>query len=1042
MNTSVEGIIVNNCQYAPIYLIQDPGATQGNTYVLASSNVEPPKPVSNNLKTFYENSGNIENGLLNADTGVRPNVIKKKESILIRNNLKLASFLLPKNDNVNKQYVVDNIVLKPTIATTASTPVVPVNHLPVNTVPKIDIDRKIVKLKEVPIINRHRHEKVLPKIKPKENAPNPTQSKHTSVQLIKLGETYHSLNHLSDEQIKMVNQALKMFNDPDKSAPEPTYDPVTNTKYIYKVVSPKDLTVVAKKKILLKDRKNHTKIPKKIEDKVVKHINPEKIVKHVNAEKIVKHVNAEKIVKLSNQEKVVKHLNTEKIVKHLIPEKIVKPIIAEKIVKPVITKEVPIPREDIEEEFEPEPPAEAKVTRSGRKVKLPKQILPEGSPQKQRKKSGTIVSCFQCAADFGSLYRLQKHYENHPTHIPAKIHSNLFHCLLAIIKSGSDGNKTNIFIQQLEQLIVKIKSLLPCLLKKVDGTDGQPCTINEDIGRLFGMNPGKYNIDVEALNCVKDKNGYCVHNPPKINPIIRDQNKPSPHLLKHADVQNPENESENCARINSVAKWPTVSKRIWKLKQKTHEQSAKKMRLKSESDTLIELGTEDFLFPQEGETTTNAAGIIPENNMNTADIISEEDVDKMLETPQECNINCDPEPELQTDNNMMTEHGQPKTNYVQFHSAHFDIRSSPIKPSSTVFRKFQINPSNMSTYDAQVIRSLEMVNKASDKHVPAPDSDKNIHISLPISENNLNSQNLDNRLHVSMPNGDTRQHVTNSSKNTHVSISDSLLDTLTSSDSCQLATIPHSHNNELHLHTSMANSHNRLQVTMSDSQNRLHVDMLNSNNSLHVTKSNSNDLLDDITNLDIPNSSSSLHVTMPETDSRLHVSMPNTENGLHAPLPNSNGLHLTLPSSDENLRLIMPPSENSLDVSISNGDSLHDLFKNDVDLSCKDSDVIDPVLKDWIISTSEKSEDGFTKIAPSLLHVRDTVEKSLETHKTVNHCGDMPSLDDSSDNRLLSNQGESVLNFLDTLGNDLYPETEIRNNSVDFQLDLFAFHHS
>ncbi|KAJ8727210.1 hypothetical protein PYW08_015607 [Mythimna loreyi] len=1039
MNTSVEGIIVNNCQYAPIYLIQDPGATQGNTYVLTSSNVEQPKPVSNNLKTFYENSGNIENGLLNADTGIRPNVIKKKESILIRNNLKLASFLLPKNDNVNKQYVVDNIVLKPTITTTASTPVVPVNHHPVNTVPKIDIDRKIVKLKEVPIINRHRPEKVLPKIKPKENTstPNPTQSKHTSVQLIKLGETYHSLNHLSDEQIKMVNQALKMFNDPDKSAPEPTYDPVTNTKYIYKVVSPKDLTVVAKKKILLKDRKNHTKIPKKIEEKVVKHINAEKIVKQVNPEKFVKHVNAEKLVK---------HLTTEKVVKHMMPDKVVKPITTEKVVKPVISKEVPIPREDIEEEFEPEPPAEAKVTRSGRKVKLPKQILPEGAPQKTRKKSGTIVSCFQCAADFGSLYRLQKHYENHPTHIPAKIHSNLFHCLLAIIKSGSDGNKTNIFIQQLEQLIVKLKSLLPCLLKKVDGTDGQPCTINEDIGRLFGMNPGKYNIDVEALNCVKDKNGYCVHNPPKINPIIRDQNKPSPHLLKHADVPNPENETENCARINSVAKWPTVSKRIWKLKQKTHEQSAKKMRLKSESDTLIELGTEDFLFPQEGDTTTNAANIIPENNMNTADIISEDDVDKMLDTTQDCNIACEPEPELQADNNMMSEHAQPKTNYVQFHSAHFDIRSSPIKPSSTVFRKFQINPSKMSNYDVQVIRSLEMVNKASDKHVPAPDANKNIQISLPTSENNLNPQNLDNRLHVSMPNAETRPHITNSNNGIHVSISDSLLDTLTSSDS-QHATMSHSHKDDLHLHTSMANSHNRLQVTMSDPQDRLHVNMLNSNNDLHVTKSNSNnDLLDEITNLDIPNSSTNLHVTMPDTDSSLHVSIPNSDNGLHAAIPNSNGLHLTLPSSDENLRLIMPPSENSLDVSISNSDSLHDLFKTDVDLSCKDSDVIDPVLKDWIISTSEKSEDGFTKssslIAPSLLHVGDSVEKSLDSHKNVNHCGDMPSLDDSSDNRLLSNQGESVLNFLDTLGNDLYPETEIRNNSVDFQLDLFTFHHS
>ncbi|PZC79842.1 hypothetical protein B5X24_HaOG215711 [Helicoverpa armigera] len=169
MNTSVEGIIVNNCQYAPIYLIQDPGATQGNTYVLTSSNVEPPKPVSNNLKTFYENSGNIENGIINTETGVRPNAIKKKESVLIRNNLKLASFLLPKTENNVNKYVVDNIVLKPTITTTTtpSNPV-PVNHHPVNTVPKIDIDRKIVKLKEVPIINRHRPEKVLPKIKPKD----------------------------------------------------------------------------------------------------------------------------------------------------------------------------------------------------------------------------------------------------------------------------------------------------------------------------------------------------------------------------------------------------------------------------------------------------------------------------------------------------------------------------------------------------------------------------------------------------------------------------------------------------------------------------------------------------------------------------------------------------------------------------------------------------------------------------------------------------------------------------------------------------------
>lgn len=143
---------------------------QANTYVLTPSTLDQPKPVSNNLKTFYESSGNIENGLINTDAGARPNAIKKKEGVLIRNNLKLASFLLPKNDNINKQYVLDNIILKPSITTTTSSTIcnpVPVNHHPVNTVPKIDIDRKIVKLKEVPII-RHRPEKVLPKIKPKE----------------------------------------------------------------------------------------------------------------------------------------------------------------------------------------------------------------------------------------------------------------------------------------------------------------------------------------------------------------------------------------------------------------------------------------------------------------------------------------------------------------------------------------------------------------------------------------------------------------------------------------------------------------------------------------------------------------------------------------------------------------------------------------------------------------------------------------------------------------------------------------------------------
>ncbi|XP_075972371.1 uncharacterized protein LOC142974103 [Anticarsia gemmatalis] len=917
MNTSVEGIIVNNCQYAPIYLIQDPSAAQVNTYVLTPSNGDQPKPISNNLKTFYENSGNIENGLVNVDgTGhpapsahaARPVAVKKKESVLLGHNLKLASFLLPKNENVNKQYVGDNIVLKAHTSSSNPAPPPPPAPVTVNTLPKIDMDRKIVKLKEVPIINRHRFDKVLPKTKPKDNAPSPNQSKHTSVQLIKLGETYHSLNHLSEEQIKMVNQALKMFKDPDKTTPEPTYDPVTNTRYIYKVVSPKDLTVVGQKKFLMKDKKV-TKIPKKLVE--------------------------------------------EKIIKQVIPVK--------------------------EEPPEPEPPAEAKVTRSGRKVKLPKQILTEDLPHKSKKKTGTIISCFQCSAEFSSLYRLQKHYENHPTHIPAKIHSNLFHCLLAIIKSGSEGNKTNIFIQQLEQLIVKLKSLLPCLLKKVDGSEGHSCTINDDIGRLFGMNPGKYNIDVEALNCVKDKNGYCIHNPPKLNQYIKDNNTSS--TCNNSEAMEPDNETENCARINSVAKWPTVSKRIWKLKQKTNELSAKKMRLKSEGDTLIDLGTEELIFNSVENTCTAAHPASSASSASSASAVAavaQDEVAELLGSP--CSVTS-PAEGSHTNNVTMLEPTKPKTNYVQFHSAHFDIRSSPIKSSSTVFRKFQINPDN---YQVKVLRTLEMVDKDHGKRV---------------------------------------QQATTCSDNTQVPMS-SCDDTLHSEHLC------------VNVAMSAARS------TLTNSNNAIHVALPTATNGLHGTSSDSNNVLLGT----LTNTSNSLHDTLASTSSDdLHAALAASNSALCGLSDPGDSIHVSLASSDNSLHVPLPNSENSLDLPIaSTENSLHDIFKDDVDLACKEDSNIDPELKDWIISTSEKSQDSFTKsssslIEPGFLHVQHSVDKCPD--KSVHH-NDMPTLD-ASDTRLLSNQGESVLNFLETLGNDLaYPETEIRNSGVDFQLDLFTFHHS
>ncbi|KAM3968372.1 uncharacterized protein ACR2FA_008408 [Aphomia sociella] len=784
MTTSQENIVVDSCQYTPVYLIQNPGAIQGRSYVVTQTAVEDQKPVSDNLKRFYENSGILENNIVNNVVNVsKPRILKKQDN-KVGNNLKLASFLLPKSVQTSKQYVpISNIVLKP--ATTTPTTVTAV----VNTVPRVEVERKIVKMKNFPNVLKPPQERPLPKIKPKENIPSPTPPKHTSVQLLKLGETYHSLNQLSDEQMKMVNQALKIFRDPEKIPEEPTYDPVTNTRFIYKVVSPRDLTVVGKNKIIIKNKKEEIKKETK------------------------------KVHKASALSMTVE------------PEK----------------EAQALPRE-VSDEEEPEAPVETKVTRSGRKVKFPKQIVPEDTPQKPRKKSGTVVSCFQCSTEFCSLYRLQKHYENHPTHIPAKIHSNLFHCLLAIIKSGSEEDQANIFIQQLEQLIEKIKSLLPCLLKKIDACDGKSCTINDDIGKLFGMNPGKYNLNMDALTCVKDKDGFCRHNPPpKPNQFNVDLSKPSQlWLSKHnEEIANTENETDDCARINAVDKWPTASKRIWKLKQqKSQDLKTKRMRIASESDTFIELGMEDLIsFAPNEQNAIN----IPPKSINILDNNSISNDNNMVEATLTKESNTTQAPPMKKE----------KGPHTQFHSTHFDIRSSPIKPSAAVFNKFQIDPEKISQYSrVQMIRPLDL-----DKEQNEASRPQEIAVQ----------SNVD--------------------------------------DNCDL------------------------QELLNDS--------------------------------------------------------------------------------------------------------------SFIELSCKEpvvsNDINFHTAKDWIMNTSVEKTDNL--IEPSLIHVNDVNVDNLDK-LPLNNVNQNDHL--NNDNRLQTDQGQSVLNFLESLGNECLsnPYTDIRNNTVDFQLDLFAFHNS
>lgn len=115
--------------------------------------VEP--PISNNLKTFYENSGILETNLISAENTTKPTILKKTEYNAIGNNLKLANFLKSENKIgmcTQKITTLNNVVLKPMIITNNQS----------STVPKLDMNRKIVQLKDM------RNGRILPKMKPKE----------------------------------------------------------------------------------------------------------------------------------------------------------------------------------------------------------------------------------------------------------------------------------------------------------------------------------------------------------------------------------------------------------------------------------------------------------------------------------------------------------------------------------------------------------------------------------------------------------------------------------------------------------------------------------------------------------------------------------------------------------------------------------------------------------------------------------------------------------------------------------------------------------
>ncbi|XP_045763061.1 uncharacterized protein LOC123865891 isoform X2 [Maniola jurtina] len=924
MNMSADNIILNTCEYTPVYFIENPGVSQARSYVLAPNIQSADKPVSESLKRFYESSGNLESNLTITDNTIKPRTLKKNDTSVVGNNLKLASFLLPKCETKNE-------ISKPVITPVNSVVLKPVyiaNNISVNNnlnnpkqAPKIDVNSRLVKLKDLPNIVRSQNGKILPKNKPKENKRKQTAAPTLPVavppvQLVKFGETYHSLNQLSTDQMKLVNNALRMFNT-QRNPPEPAYDPATNTKFIYKVISHKDF---------------------------------------------------------AEQNKVAKQISAE--IKR----------------EPIKLEKPDIEDEEEEEEEEQKIITEAKVTRSGRVVKLPKNII-EDSPSKPKKRPTALAACQQCNSKFSSPQRLLKHYENHPTHTPSNFHNNLFHCLIAMVTAGPEAERANILLQQLQLLIDRLQACVPCLLKKDAGTETS--VISDDISKLFGISPGKYNMNMEALSCEKDKDGYCRHNP---RPQITVADNIKPHV-KLENIENGVKGPSNILKINFQERRPKILRKVDSRKQKLEQSSnsvnGKKIKLSQDisidkNSNSVELDDLVALLSDTAKTDDKESKVI----------------DKVVLKDQKEEQNA---VVVKVDNVTKPPH-------IQFHSAHFDIRSSPIKPSSTVFRKFQINPEKMTKY-IEVIQPIQLNQLAQDVEITHNIesrlssinsqeifSDTNINISKESENLNYTSKNwCEDSSRFVRPN-DLKSHTHNFMKPDAV-IEPALLHVKNGVRTASESVLKHV-NSEPKVENEVAN----------------HESLLDSNIFIEDT-----------------------HI---KHDSQVNKAI--------------NHIGLTKPC------ILIEPlmlSQNDRDAAtekVSNQTDSDDFMKSDVLIEkallnsqeCKVIDEItnrshdfmksDTLIEQALTHSQDTKIDKFGEQKDSFISSNVYLDPTLP-YSSINNENRVSGVTESNeiDVDLNSSQGQSIMSFLESLDNELaYTDTETDRNNVDFHLDLFSFNSS
>ncbi|XP_023948689.2 homeobox-like protein HDP1 [Bicyclus anynana] len=948
MNMSADNIILNSCQYTPVYFIENPGVSQARSYYLAPNIQNAEKPVSESLKRFYENSGKLESNLSTTHIATKPKNVKKVDTNVVGNNLKLASFLLPKSETKPEPCPptitpVNNVLLKPVYISNNRN----VNNINnANTVPKIDVNSRLVKLKDLPDIVRSQNGRILPKmIKPKESSPS-SKLKQTTVQavqpvqpvppvqpmqpmpvqLVKFGETYHSLNQLSDDQMLIVNHALKMFNN-TQPTPEAAYDPATNTKFIYKVVSQKDFV-----------ERNKVNIP---------------VTTEIKKEPVQVEIIEEDYPQLDEDE--LKML-------------------------------------------------EAKVTRSGRVVKLPKNIILDDSPTKSKRKANSVATCLQCQVKFGSPQRLQRHYENHPTHIQTNLHNNLFHCLIAIVTAGPESKRAAIMLQQLEQLIVKLRSCVPCLLK-CDGVKENFGVIGDELSRLFGISPGKYNFNMDSLSCEKDKDGYCDHNPrPQIS--VTDNVKPQT-TLENID-NNVIKPPSKVLKVNFQDRRPKILRKVecrkQKLEQSSHNVKGKKMKLShntsidktsnsTEIDDLVALLSDT-------KTENNITKVIDEVTLNEQREVKPETVPEKVEKVI-------------------------KPPHIQFHSSHFDIRSSPIKSTSTVFRKFQINPEKMTKY-IEVIRPLQLnqleqgvkvennANSVNNVGANAVFSDTNIITSKESENFNYTSKNWCEEPSNFMKSNDLINGDTDSFIDSNAVIKPTLLHVQNGAQSTNDVT-NESVLNHVKNDTEIMNKVDDL--TDFIKSNMFAKELAHDENDTQLNQDNSNtpDFIKELISIDRCHQENNVN----------NQTYFMKSNILIEPLLAQNNHELTNTTDHTNKDF---KSDILIDQTLLNDQNckLGDIDRNDYNL------LIEPSLMH-----SQDAKMDIDDNRHNYITTNDYINPTLQ-HSLVNSITNVAG-NDMDDN---TNQGQSIISFLESLGNELaYTETD-RNNPVDFQLDLFSFNNS